>query len=145
VVTTAAVLFAVHGASGRVRDLENHQLCPWGFPYPGRLCGVGDNPVGRAGIFLFGRDVTGQAPDFLVCDGIAYAPQEKAISQDLSVRDNLGLATASDLAFREALPRAFELFSLFERRLVQKAGTLLGGEQKMPIVARALWYARVCC
>jgi ABC-type branched-subunit amino acid transport system ATPase component len=93
----------------------------------------------RAGsIFLFGRDVTGQAPDFLVRGGIAYAPQEKAIFQDLSVRDNLRLATASDLAFREALPRAFELFPLFEHRLVQKAGTLSGGEQKMLIVARAL-------
>lgn len=85
-------------------------------------------PVGRAGIFLFGRDVTGQAADFLVRDGIACTPQEKAISQDLSVRDNLSLATASDLAFHEVLPRAFELFSFFERRLVQKAGTLSGGE-----------------
>jgi len=93
----------------------------------------------RAGsIFLFGRDATGQAPDLLVRAGIAYAPQEKAIFQDLSVRDNLRLAAASDLAFRDALPRAFELFPLFKHRLVQKAGTLSGGEQKMLMVARAL-------
>jgi len=93
----------------------------------------------RAGsVFLFGREATGQAPDALVRSGIAYAPQEKAIFQDLSVRDNLRLAATSDHAFRDALPRIFELFPLFEHRLVQKAGTLSGGEQKMLMVARAL-------
>jgi ABC-type branched-subunit amino acid transport system ATPase component len=93
----------------------------------------------RAGsVFLFGREATGQAPDALVRNGIAYAPQEKAIFQDLSVRDNLRLAATSDHAFRDALPRIFELFPLFEHRLVQKAGTLSGGEQKMLMVARAL-------
>jgi ABC-type branched-subunit amino acid transport system ATPase component len=89
-------------------------------------------------VLLFGRDATGRAPNLLVRDGVAYAPQEKAIFQDLSVRDNLRLAAAGDRAFRDALPRAFELFPLFERRLVQKAGTLSGGEQKMLMVARAL-------
>lgn len=96
----------------------------------------------RAGsVLLFGRDATGRAPDLLVRDGVAYAPQEKAIFQDLSVRDNLRLAAASDRAFRHALPRAFELFPLFEQRLGQKAGTLSGGEQKMLMVARALMVA----
>jgi ABC-type branched-subunit amino acid transport system ATPase component len=93
----------------------------------------------RAGsIFLFGRDATDQARDFLVRDGIAYSPQEKAIFEDLSVRDDLRLATASDPAFRDALPRVFEPFPLFEHRLLQKAATLSGGEQKMLMVARAL-------
>jgi ABC-type branched-subunit amino acid transport system ATPase component len=106
---------------------------------------LGFLPLRAGSILLFGRDATGQAPDALVRDGIAYAPQEKAIFQDLSVRDNLRLATANDLAFREALPRVFELFPLFAHRLVQKAGTLSGGEQKMLIVARALMVRRRCC
>jgi branched-chain amino acid transport system ATP-binding protein len=93
----------------------------------------------RAGsIVMFGRETTGNAPDRVVRDGVAYAPQEKAIFQDLSVRDNLRLAAPGERAFREALPRTFELFPLLEQRLAQKAGTLSGGEQKMLIVARAL-------
>jgi len=93
----------------------------------------------RAGsVRLFGRDTTGAPPDVLARGGVAYAPQEKAIFQDLSVRDNLRLATLDDRVFRDALPRVFEMFPVFEERLAQKAGTLSGGEQKMLMVARAL-------
>lgn len=99
---------------------------------------LGFLPPQRGSIAVLGRDTTGTRPDQLVRKGVAYAPQEQAIFQDLTVRDNLRLATASDRAFREALPHAFALFPLFERRLAQKAGTLSGGEQKMLMVARAL-------
>jgi branched-chain amino acid transport system ATP-binding protein len=99
---------------------------------------LGFLPRQRGSIAVLGRDTAGTPPDQLVRAGVAYAPQEQAIFQDLSVRDNLRLATVSDRTFREALPRAFALFPLFERRLAQKAGTLSGGEQKMLMVARAL-------
>jgi branched-chain amino acid transport system ATP-binding protein len=92
----------------------------------------------RGSIAVLGRETTGASPDVLVRAGVAYAPQEQAIFQDLSVRDNLRLATANDRAFGEALPRAISLFPLFAGRLGQKAGTLSGGEQKMLMIARAL-------
>ncbi len=92
----------------------------------------------RGSISVFGRDVTGVPPEELVRSGVAYAPQEQAIFQDLSVRDNLRLAAPGDRALRQALPHAFALFPLFAQRLAQKAGTLSGGEQKMLMVARAL-------
>ncbi len=87
---------------------------------------------------LLGREATGTPPDVLARSGVAYAPQEKAIFQDLSVRDNLRLATVDDRQLRDALALVFEMFPLFEGRLSQKAGTLSGGEQKMLMIARAL-------
>jgi ABC-type branched-subunit amino acid transport system ATPase component len=89
-------------------------------------------------IVVGGSDVTGSTPDIMVRHGIAHAPQEKAIFQDLSVRDNLRLASADDRTFRDNVNRVFEIFPFFEQRVAQKAGTLSGGEQKMLIVARAI-------
>jgi ABC-type branched-subunit amino acid transport system ATPase component len=89
-------------------------------------------------IVVCGKDMTGSAPDIMARNGVAHAPQEKAIFQDLSVRDNLRLATADDRTFRDRVGRVFAFFPFFEQRLAQKAGTLSGGEQKMLIIARAL-------
>jgi ABC-type branched-subunit amino acid transport system ATPase component len=99
---------------------------------------LGFLPLQHGAIVVYGNDMTGSKPDIMARNGIAHAPQEKAIFQDLSVRDNLRLATADDRAFRNGIGRVFAIFPFFEHRLVQKAGTLSGGEQKMLIIARAL-------
>jgi ABC-type branched-subunit amino acid transport system ATPase component len=99
---------------------------------------LGFLPPRQGTIVVGGRDATGSTPDIMVRHGIAHAPQEKAIFQDLSVRDNLRLASADDRIFRDNVNRVFNIFPFFERRLAQKAGTLSGGEQKMLIVARAI-------
>ena len=99
---------------------------------------LGFLPVRHGTIVVCGNDVTGSMPDTMARNGIAHAPQEKAIFQDLSVRDNLRLAAADDRNFRDSFGRVFALFPFFEQRLAQKAGTLSGGEQKMLIIARAL-------
>jgi ABC-type branched-subunit amino acid transport system ATPase component len=99
---------------------------------------LGFLPPRQGTIAVAGRDVTGSTPDIMVRNGIAHAPQEKAIFQDLSVRDNLRLASADDRTFRGNVSRVFDIFPFFEQRLAQKAGTLSGGEQKMLIVARAI-------
>ena len=98
---------------------------------------LGFLPVRHGTIVVCGVDVTGSMPDTMARNGIAHAPQEKAIFQDLSVRDNLRLAAADDRKFRDSIGRVFALFPFFEQRLAQKAGTLSGGEQKMLIIARA--------
>lgn len=85
-----------------------------------------------------GHDTTGAPPDAMVRRGVAYAPQEKAIFQDLSVADNLRLAAPDERGFRRMLEWVAEHFPLFTRRLKQKAGTLSGGEQKMLMLSRAL-------
>jgi branched-chain amino acid transport system ATP-binding protein len=92
----------------------------------------------QGSIVVYGADKTGSTPDAMARDGIAHAPQEKAIFHDLSVRDNLRVAAADDRTFRDSVSRVFELFPFFQERLAQKAGTLSGGEQKMLMIARAL-------
>jgi ABC-type branched-subunit amino acid transport system ATPase component len=65
-------------------------------------------------------------------------PQEHALFQDLSIRDNLRLGLLSDRELDASLDHVGEWFPVLTRRLRQRAGTLSGGEQKMLIVARAL-------
>ncbi|SON55716.1 LIV-I protein F [Hartmannibacter diazotrophicus] len=93
----------------------------------------------EAGHVRVGEDeITGTPPNRLARSGISYAPQEKAIFQDLSIEDNLRLAAPDDRAFKPMLERVCEQFPLFASRLKQKAGTLSGGEQKMLMLSRAL-------
>jgi ABC-type branched-subunit amino acid transport system ATPase component len=99
---------------------------------------LGFLPPRDGAIVVCGKDMTGSTPDIMARNGVAHAPQEKAIFQDLSVRDNLRLATGDDRTFRDGIGRVFAFFPFFEQRLAQKAGTLSGGEQKMLIIARAL-------
>lgn len=70
--------------------------------------------------------------------GIAYAPQEKAVFQDLSVEENLRVAVPDKQRLKRGLERIGSYFPFIPQRLRQKAGTLSGGEQKMLILGRAL-------
>ena len=89
-------------------------------------------------MYLAGRDITALAPHRRRSLAVAYAPQERALFQDLSVFDNLRLGLEADKAFDEALDDAAAAFPFLKERLHQRAGTLSGGEQKMLIVARGL-------
>ncbi|GHE05516.1 branched-chain amino acid ABC transporter [Defluviimonas sp. 20V17] len=85
-----------------------------------------------------GRPILGADPRALVESGIAYAPQDQPLFQDISIRDNLRLALQGDRQLGAALDRVYGHFPFLRDRLGQKAGTLSGGEQKMLIIARAL-------
>lgn len=89
-------------------------------------------------ITLDGKDIAGVPPARLIASGVAYAPQEQPLFQDLTIRDNLRLALHSDRELSAALDRVYDHFPFLKDRLGQKAGTLSGGEQKMLILARAL-------
>ncbi len=97
-------------------------------PHAGRIC------VGAT-------DVTGEPVHRRAAHGVSYAPQERALFQDLSVRDNLRLGLSKDRDFEQALGRVRRAFPFLAERLAQPAGTLSGGEQKMLLVARALMTA----
>ena len=77
-------------------------------------------------------------PHLMAARGVAYSPQEKAVFQDLSIEDNLRVAVADRVLFRDGLERISGYFPFIGQRLRQKAGTLSGGEQKMLILGRAL-------
>lgn len=77
--------------------------------------------------------------------GISHVPEGRRLFENLTVMENLRLATfaRSDtediLADRE---RVFSIFPRLKERVNQKAGTLSGGEQQMLAVGRAMMSAR---
>jgi len=99
---------------------------------------MGFLPVESGRVTFRGRDVTHLAPHAKRRQALAYAPQEQALFQDLTVRENLRLGLLSDGAFEARFAQVAEAFPILAKRLGQRAGTLSGGEQKMLIVARGL-------
>jgi ABC-type branched-subunit amino acid transport system ATPase component len=95
-------------------------------------------PAWKGAVRIGGRDVTRLAPFRKRALGLAYSPQEQALFQDLSVRDNLRLGLSDDRGFEASLSDISGWFPVLTARLSQRAGTLSGGEQKMLIVARGL-------
>jgi ABC-type branched-subunit amino acid transport system ATPase component len=87
---------------------------------------------------LDGRDVTRLPPHLKRRLGLVHVPQEQALFQDLTVRENLRLGRLDDARFDAELDRISRWFPVLTQRLKQRAGTLSGGEQKMLVVARAL-------
>jgi len=89
-------------------------------------------------VSLFGESVS-RLPAYQVARRpLAYAPQEKALFQDLSVEQNLRLGLRDAGSFERRFARIADVFPVLATRLKQRAGTLSGGEQKMLLVSRAL-------
>lgn len=95
------------------------------------------NPI-EGKVSLGTEDITGQSPHVLAHAGIAYAPQEFTLFQDLTVGENLRLGVTDDATFKSRLPTLENVFPRMLERLRQRAGTLSGGEQKMLLMSRAL-------
>ncbi len=98
-------------------------------------------PPRRGRILYQGVDLRTLPPHRIVEMGIAHVPEGRGIFANLTVLENLKLATWTRRD-RHELTRDYErVFSLFPRlaeRRHQLAGTLSGGEQQMLAVARAL-------
>jgi ABC-type branched-subunit amino acid transport system ATPase component len=99
---------------------------------------LGFLPTRGGSVTLGGRDVTTLAPYLKRRLALAYAPQDQALFQDLTVRENLRLGLATDRGLEQKLAQVAAWFPILTARLRQRAGTLSGGEQKMLIVARGL-------
>lgn len=99
---------------------------------------MGYLPKKTGAVHVNGQDITRMPPHRIARAGIAYAPQEHALFQDLSIRDNLRLGLTKVSVFDERFAEIEPVFPVFKSRLKQYAGTLSGGEQKMLLVARAL-------
>jgi len=79
--------------------------------------------------------------DQIVARGIAQVPEGRGIFGNLTVRENLKLATWQRKDKPEIprdYERVYEIFPRLKERLSQLGGTLSGGEQQMLAVARAL-------
>jgi branched-chain amino acid transport system ATP-binding protein len=86
------------------------------------------------------RDFAGKRPERIRRAGVAIVPEGRRLLPELSVEDNIRVATYT-LARNEAQAgraRALELFPELEKRLDAPARALSGGEQQMVVLAQAL-------
>lgn len=133
---------ALHGVSFTVRAGEIVTLVG--------ANGAGKTSVLRAisGLAPFGGSIRFEGQDLrrvpahrIVGLGIAHVPEGRGVFGNLTVDENLRLATwqRRDRAGIEAdLERVLGTFPRLRERLRQPAGTLSGGEQQMLAVGRAL-------
>jgi branched-chain amino acid transport system ATP-binding protein len=89
---------------------------------------------------LAGRELAGRRPERIRQAGIAIIPEGRRLLPDLTVEDNIRVATyaLSRAAARAGRERALELFPQLRKRLSAPARALSGGEQQMVVLAQAL-------
>jgi branched-chain amino acid transport system ATP-binding protein len=91
-------------------------------------------------VLLAGRNYAGRRPERIRRAGIAIVPEGRRLLSELTVEDNLRVAsyTLSREAAQAGRTRVLELFPELSRRLTARARTLSGGEQQMLVLAQAL-------
>ncbi len=97
-------------------------------------------PLKGGEILLGGRNLAGRRPERIRRAGLAIVPEGRRLLPDLTVEENLGVATYS-MSGREGKAgraRALEMFPELEKRLRNQARALSGGEQQMVVLAQAL-------
>ena len=107
-----------------------------------RLLSAGDG----ASMSFAGKNLLDYPADKVVSElGISHVPEGRRLHDNLTVKENLHLATFARRDSQEIkndLERVFSIFPRLEERINQKAGTLSGGEQQMLAVGRAQMCAR---
>jgi branched-chain amino acid transport system ATP-binding protein len=146
----ALELHDVHAAYGTIAVLRGVDLR---VPYGSLVALLGPNgggksttlkviagqlPATRGDVLIAGRRVNGAAPDELARRGVCLIPEGKGIFPNLSVRENLWIATHTGTALKAIEEIAYARFTPLGPRRRQLAGTLSGGEQQMLAMARAL-------
>ena len=93
-----------------------------------------------------GDDLLEYPADKVVSElGISHVPEGRRLFGNLTVMENLKLATyarKNGSEIEQDLERVFAIFPRLDERKTQKAGTLSGGEQQMLAVGRAFMSAR---
>jgi branched-chain amino acid transport system ATP-binding protein len=136
---------ALHGVSFRIDEGEI-------------VCIIGANGAGKSSALraisrlvpveagtkmtFMGRNLLEYPADKVVSElGISHVPEGRRLFDNLTVLENLRLATFArrdGRAIGEDLDRVFSIFPRLSERQDQKAGTLSGGEQQMLAVGMAL-------
>jgi ABC-type branched-subunit amino acid transport system ATPase component len=89
-------------------------------------------------VHLCGRHVNGTTSDALSRIGVCTIPEGRGVFPNLTVRENLVMATYMGFSQSHIEERAYARFPRLRERRSQSAGTLSGGEQRMLAMARAL-------
>lgn len=98
-------------------------------------------PITKGAILFEGKDLRTYAPHQIVGLGLSHVPEGRAIFGNLTVLENLLLATwgrKDREGIARDLERVFGLFPQLAQRKQQLGSTLSGGEQQMLAVGRAL-------
>jgi len=96
---------------------------------------MGFTSVGRGSILWRGTDITGLAPHRRARAGIGWVAQEREIFANLTVEENLTVASKPG---RWTLDAVYDLFPRIRERRAAMGNQLSGGEQQMLATARAL-------
>ena len=97
-------------------------------------------PSTAGSISLDGVELRGAKPEKVRINGIAVVPEGRRLLPNLSVEDNLKVATYNLPAAeaRAGVDEALELFPELRKRFQLSARSLSGGEQQMVVLAQAL-------
>jgi branched-chain amino acid transport system ATP-binding protein len=104
-------------------------------------------PVEKGTIMTFmGNDLLKYSADKVVSKfGISHVPEGRRLFGNLTIMENLRLATFArkdSEKIQEDYGRVFSIFPRLEERKNQKSGTLSGGEQQMLAIGRAFMSGR---
>ena len=96
----------------------------------------------RSGAVRFGgEELLGKAVEDVARRGVAHVPEGRGVIAELTVEDNLRLATLWCMRRRErqgAIEKIFELFPRLSGFRKRHASMLSGGERQMLVIGRAL-------
>ena len=146
----ALELHGVHAAYGPIEVLHGVDLTI----APGAVVGLlGPNGAGKSTtirvatglmkltggcVHIAGRHVDGTKPAAIARGGVRAIPEARGVFPNLTVRENLRLATYAAPRSVDVEERAFDEFPWLRERGKQLAGTLSGGEQRMLAMARVI-------
>ena len=140
---------ALHGISFQINDGEI-------------VCIIGANGAGKSTtlraisrlvpvepgtkMMFMGQDLLQYPADKVVSKhGISHVPEGRRLFGNLTIMENLRLATFArkdSEKIKQDLNRIFRIFPRLEERKAQKSGTLSGGEQQMLAIGRAFMSGR---
>jgi len=97
---------------------------------------MGLTPPSRGRVVWKGGDIRGKAPHEIAKLGIGFVPEDRRIFAELSVWENLDVATRGGGEW--TIERVYELFPKLRELRDRQGGHLSGGEQQMLTIARTL-------
>ena len=99
---------------------------------------MGLTPPRQGRVTWKGRDITGWAPWHVAAAGLGFVPEDRRIFADLTVWENLDVATRRRGGNRFTIERVYDLFPKLRELANRNGGFLSGGEQQMLTIGRTL-------
>jgi branched-chain amino acid transport system ATP-binding protein len=99
---------------------------------------AGLHPPTSGDVHIAGVRVTGARCDQLARRGVCLVPEGRSVFPNLTVQENLRLATHAGTALGDIEEKTYTSFPRLANRRKQVAGTMSGGEQQMLALARAI-------